>query len=85
MLSCHHVFAERFLRKLRLAAVHSPANGASLCATCHGRATHEAEPMLFAGNFLGFMQALNRVGRPLYERARLAAQFYGFDVSRINL
>lgn len=86
-LSCHHVFAERFLRRLKIKTilVHDPANGASLCRACHARITHEAEPMLFAGNLLGFLQALNRISFELYGRARRAAELYGIDVSRIQL
>lgn len=72
---CDHIFPVRFLLRLRLNP-HLSINVVSICAGCHGRKLRY-ETLIFAGDVLGFMAGLRRIGYPM-QRVREAAAHYGF-------
>jgi hypothetical protein len=57
-----HIIPERIIRRFcSHADPHDPRNLVSVCVKCHGKKLR-AERMLHAGNVLGFLQEVNRLG-----------------------
>ncbi|HEX4920669.1 MAG TPA: HNH endonuclease signature motif containing protein [Candidatus Bathyarchaeia archaeon] len=70
-----HIFPVRFLLSMHLDP-HITMNTLSCCQSCHARKLQH-ETLIFAGDVLGFLRGLKRIGYPM-ERVITAARFYGF-------